>query len=148
MLLRCLSVRQPYAELIMSGAKRVENRSRTYLKDRDWHREGPLLLGIHASRQRAPLTEEELDEIMPRRRDGAAMRGGVVLGVVDVLSICRPADLPAELRRHRHVNHDADNWCWVLGNPRRLTKPVEASGQAWLFNVRVPNGRLPAGVRP
>ena len=65
MLLKCLSIQQPFAELIMDGRKRVENRSWGWMKDRNWVREGPVLLGIRASTRVAVLDEDELDELFP-----------------------------------------------------------------------------------
>jgi hypothetical protein len=128
----------------MSGAKRVENRSRNWLAARDWSREGPLPLGIHASSTIAPVPEVDLDELVSGWRE-IRVQIGSVLGIVDVLEICRPSNLPSALRGNRHVLDAPDNWCWVLGNPRRLKDVVPARGQAWLFNVEVPIALLPDG---
>jgi hypothetical protein len=149
MLLKCLSIQQPFTELIMLGRKRVENRGWTWMKERNWRDEGSVLLGIHASRKMACVAAEDLDEWFPGWNDGDGIQlpFGSVVGVVELLSICRPADLPVALRGHEFVNRHSDNWCWVLTNPQRLVKPFPATGNARLFNVKIPDHRLPRGTR-
>ncbi|MFO0843276.1 MAG: ASCH domain-containing protein [Gemmataceae bacterium] len=103
--MRCLSVRQPFAELILSGEKRREYRSW-----RTSHR-GPLL--IHAGKEvdREALAESGLDaDELPR---------GALVGVVDVVG-CRRLK---------------GGFAWVLESPRRLPLPIAWRGQVGLFNV-------------
>jgi hypothetical protein len=66
-----------------------------------------------------------------------------VLGVVELVQICRYSQLPPGLKGHRFANTDPANWCWVLANPRRLLRPVEAKGQARLFDAEVPDSYIP-----
>lgn len=107
---------------------------------------GAVLLGIHASTKLARLSDEWLDDYVPGWRTGAETDVGCVVGVVQLVQICRPADLPTDLRDHEFVNRDPANWCWVLSNPQRLKKPVPAKGNARLFNVDVPDHLMPEGV--
>lgn len=136
MKLPCLSIQQPLVEHIFSGHKPVENRDWTWMQARDWEREGPVLLGIHASSNRGrwnALTEAQ------RKKYGIEEPPiGCLVGVADLMQICRPCDLPRGLRNHDCVNTDDDNWCWVLSNPRRLSQPIQATGQARLFYVDIP----------
>src|SRR3954470_17817628 len=102
MRLKCLSIQQPWADLIMSGRKRVENRAwRIAVGAAAEGRQGELL-GIHASKKldtvRA-LSEEELDEYVLGCREEGFMVGRV-LGVVDLVQMCRFKDLPPDLRDH------------------------------------------------
>jgi hypothetical protein len=105
--LPALSVRQPYAWLIVQGIKTLENRSwRT-------HYRGPLL--IHASSNRVDLTEEV------RARYGA--RGqvrlppltryelGGIIGCVEVVDC---------VQRSNSVWKNPGGWGWVLANARPL----------------------------
>lgn len=141
MKLPCLSIQQPFVEDIFNGHKPVENRGWTWMTDRDWETQGPVRLGIHASSNRSrwqDLTDEE--------RNGRRSESGIdeppfgcVVGVADLVQICRPRDLPRSLRNHGCVNTDVDNWCWVLHNPRRFLEPIPAMGQACLFYVEVPD---------
>jgi hypothetical protein len=64
MRLKCLSIQQPWADLIMSGRKQVENRSWAWLKDRDWRREGSVLLGIHARLPRCSFLARGIDQLI------------------------------------------------------------------------------------
>jgi hypothetical protein len=102
--LPALSVRQPWAWLIVNGVKDIENRSfRT-------HRRGPLL--IHA----ASSLDGFADNIeCVERKHGISVpseldRGGIV-GVVDV-SDC--------VESHKSKWFEKGGFGWVLSNPRRL----------------------------
>jgi hypothetical protein len=103
--LRAITIRQPWAWLIVNGHKDIENRS--------WatrHR-GPLL--IHAGQSEADLDEAELAGIERKHRIKLPRefeRGGVI-GVVDVVD-CR-----ARTKSSWHIRGCIG---WVLSNPRRL----------------------------
>ncbi len=102
--LRALSVRQPYAWLIVNGFKDIENRSW-----RTNHR-GPLL--IHASQNDEYFNDDNCDQIesetgivIPQKLD----MGGIV-GVVDI------ADC---VQKHNSLWFGGP-WGWVLANARQL----------------------------
>lgn len=102
--LPALSVRQPWAWLIVNGYKDVENRSR-----RTKHR-GPLL--IHAS-----LAKTDFDKLRSQveRRFGVSVpevveRGGIV-GIVDVVG-CE--------EHPRSKWRAPGHFGWILAHPRRL----------------------------
>ena len=102
--LPALSVRQPWAWLIVNGLKDIENRSwRT-------HYLGPLL--IHASLSAGGYTEDI--ESVERKHGISVAReldtGGIV-GVVDVLDC---------VESHRSKWFEKGNFGWVMANPRRL----------------------------
>lgn len=106
--LRALSVRQPWAWLIVNGYKDVENRS--------WatkHR-GPLL--IHAGSSKANLGDETLQDY--ERQYGVKLPSpdryelGGVVGLVDVVD-CK--------LRSNSKWHARDQTGWILANPRRLS---------------------------
>jgi len=144
MKLPCLSIQQPLVEDVFNGCKPVENRSWTWMKNRDWAAQRSVRLGIHASSNRAgwkELTDEERHECCSR--SGVEEPAfGCVVGVAELLQICRPHELPRSLRNHDCVNTDPENWCWVLGNPRRFAQPIRAAGQACLFYVEIPDKLL------
>jgi hypothetical protein len=104
--LKALSIRQPWAWLVVNGYKDIENRSwRT-------HYRGPLL--VHASMSIAGLKEEVWEEIvrefgvknLPQEYDI-----GGVMGVVDIVDCVKKSKSPW---------HQSGNWGWVLANPRPL----------------------------
>jgi hypothetical protein len=109
-LLPALSVRQPFAWMIVHGFKDVENRSRRI------NYRGPLL--IHASLKLDTLYDEDVAII--ERQNGAKMPddftiddapvGGIV-GLVDVVDCVRASSSPWK---------NPESWGWVLANARPL----------------------------
>jgi len=109
---RAVSVRQPWAWLIVNGYQDIENRR--------WgskHR-GPLR--IHAGAGKSSLAE---DEAWVVRRFGIRLPAeydfGGIIGVVNVLDCRERSDSPW---------HEPGFIGWLLGKPRRLPfRPVEAA---------------------
>ncbi len=127
--MKCLTVWQPWAELIVMGVKDVENRS--------WptrHR-GPIL--IHAA---ARMRASDLDVLADEHGielERAALAFGAILGAVDVVDCRREVMSPW---------HHAGAFGWYLANPRRLPAPIPCKGKLRLFNV--PDAWLPESWRP
>jgi hypothetical protein len=137
----CLSVLQPLADDIINGLKIVENRGWTWLKDRDWATEGPILIGFQSSTNKGmwnSFSEDDQKVVCESSQTGEPEFGRVI-GVVQVVNICRPKDLPAKLKNDPYVYKNRSNWCWVLKNPEWLTKSVKATGQARLFYANIPD---------
>jgi ASCH domain len=88
--MKALSIRQPWADLILAGVKTREYRS--------WRVEYRGALLIHAAKRR------EVGADVPR----ATPRGGFV-GVVDLVNIIVPDELDPGKR-----------YAWVFANPRRI----------------------------
>lgn len=117
---RALSVRRPWANLIISGAKPLENRS--------WSVGYRGLLVLHGGTRWEPTDAElaatlGLDDLVKPAACPAGYLGTVRL--VDIhpsASCCAPWGLPGP-----HIFH------WVLAEPRRFTRPVPALGKRGLF---------------
>jgi len=120
--MKVLSVRQPWAWLIMQAGKDIENRS--------WatNYRGPL--AIHAARRyddmpsvhtalrrmcRAGVTVPEPDELTY----------GAIIGVVDLVDCVQGIKSPWAFKGH---------WHWVLENPRPV-EPIPLRGQLGLFDL-------------
>ena len=103
--LRALSIRQPWAWLVVNGYKDIENRSW-----RTNHR-GPLL--IHASSTTSDFTLENLATI----KDKYSV---VVPEIVDIGGIVGIVDVVDCIRTHQSKWKLRGSWGWVLKNPRRL----------------------------
>jgi hypothetical protein len=122
---RAVSIRQPWAWLIVNGYKDIENRSwRTRYRGR---------ILIHAGVSTRELKEHVLEGI--RRRYGIRLpseydRGGIV-GVVDIVDC---------LKRTRSPWHIRGQMGWRLERPRRL-KFRECVGALSLFKPRFKNRR-------
>ena len=142
----CLSVLQPLANDIITGHKTVENRGWTWLKDRNWAKEGPILIGIQSSTNKVmwnSITEDN-QKVVCEDSQTDELEFGRVIGVAQVVNICRPKDLPAKLKNDPYVSKNRSSWCWVLKNPEWLTKSFKATGQARLFYVNIPDRLLSA----
>lgn len=112
-----LSVRQPWAWLIVNGFKDVENRPRRT------HYRGPLL--IQAGTNASGFTVEESEPIERRHslRIPDELEFGGIVGVVELVDCVGKHSSPWFIR---------GNFAWVLANPRRLTFR-ECKGQLGLF---------------
>ena len=94
-----LSVRQPFAEQIMRGTKKIEYRSiKTHIRGRVY---------IYASL--SPRT----DAYEKMKVEPGTFPAGVVIGSVEIVD-CREKD---------------GEYHWILANPQRLKKPVPPEGQ-------------------
>lgn len=116
--MKALTIKQPWASLIMAGIKDVENRTwpTTY--------RGPLL--IHAG---LGVDEWGLD------KHGHLIDhvpAGVILGRVTV------ADCVWSYRSRWAV---PDHYQWVLADPRPLKRPIRVTGKLGLWNYERPRSK-------
>ncbi len=97
--MKALSIRQPYAELIMRGDKKIEYRSRnTNVRERVY---------IYASL--TPADTEEFEDIGLKPGD---LPTGVIIGTVEIVGC-------------NEEKGYFDSYEWHLANPERLEKPVK-----------------------
>lgn len=129
--MKALTIQQPWASLIVAGAKCHETRS--------WstkHR-GPLL--IHAG-ARFP----EPARLLCRRepflsaldgRTAAELPLGVIIGVVELVACLRVEDLnDLNPREECFGDYRPGRWAWLLRNPSPLPH-IAARGMPGLFDV-------------
>lgn len=127
-----LTISQPYASLIDTGKKWVENRS--------WETKYRGPLAIHAGKGTQYLTSSQL----------AAYPTGVVLAVADLVGCVhidrlrlmadvRPKERItatnwywSEILRHQYTEGP---WCWLLSNVRRLEFPFPCRGAQGLWRL-------------
>jgi ASCH domain len=103
--LPALSVRQPWAWLIVNGFKDIENRTRRT------HHRGPFL--IHAGLNLDDCTEGEIDSL--EAEYGGSIRSdlytGGIVGLVDVIDC---------VQSHKSKWFNKGSFGWLLANPRCL----------------------------
>jgi hypothetical protein len=117
-----ISIRQPWAELILQGSKRIEVRN--------WVDPYRGALWIHAGRNanHAAAAHFQLD---------GAFTGGYV-GRVTLTDIVPLSEERWERWRSLHRvpgPWQPGSYAWMLENPRRLTSPVPGPGRLRLFRV-------------
>lgn len=123
--MKCLTLHQPWAQLIIHGPKRIENRN--------WPTDyrGPLL--IHAGKSRKSLASagmglgryarEAIDRLPPENE----LPFGAIIGRV-YLSDCVPV---SQVRGQPFAEGP---WCWLLDEPEAF-RPYLIGGQQGLWEV-------------
>lgn len=119
---QALSVRQPWAEMIILGRKPIELRT--------WQRSYRGRIWIHAGRQ----TDEALELLYGYSN---LFHGGYI-GSAELTSIEYIDNRRWEAWREMH--HDRgpfqpNLFAWVLAHPRRLARPLPAKGDVGLYTV-------------
>ena len=110
--MKVLTVRQPWASLIVSGIKDVENRSKaTNYRGR---------IGIHAGQKVNDDAMRTYGHLLPPQ-----VAIGALLGTVEIIECQRGMFSDWAL---------PDHWHWVLAQPRRLRRPVPMTGHLGLWN--------------
>ena len=109
--MRAITIRQPWAELIVRGEKDVENRSW-----RTNHR-GPLLIHAGAQAYRESFAEHGVPDDAER---------SAIIGVVEVVD-CK--------QERTSTWHEEGSWGWYLVRAKRFRKPIPMKGRRGLFEV-------------
>jgi hypothetical protein len=143
--LTCLSIQQPWADLILDGKKQIENRNWPWTYAQELLKAGrKVTLGIHVSSYLSIWRSlgEAQRQYYARGWSDTGVAGGVVAGIVDVVRICRWNDLPQHLQRHKYTQKEFA-WHWELVNPRRLREPFRWPGNTRTFTAHIPRRLLP-----
>jgi ASCH domain len=124
-----LSIKQPWAGLIMAGIKPVENRTwRTHYRgplvvcasakpDRDAYNDLAVRPGLTVTERVSVKLFEDHELLRPN---------GVALGTVDLLDVVEGYDSPWS---------SVGQLQWVLANPERFVVPFPVKGKLGLFTV-------------
>jgi hypothetical protein len=133
--MKCLSIMQPWATLIVLGAKQYETRC--------WAPGYRGRLAIHASRL-LPVIARELCNEEPVRsilrgagfKSWADLPRGALLGTVR-LADCLPADEVPALSETELALGDfrPGRWAWRLADPRPLPRPLPMSGRLGIYDI-------------
>jgi hypothetical protein len=168
-----VSVQQPYADLIVAGAKPVENRT--------WKTQHRGELWIHASRWESKASREDWQADPNYPGDGLVQAVVGRVAVVDVVAVeavsaafrishfqkrfaSRPearrsqeelaATLSDRVRRlvegwtDEQWRHASGPWCWILTDPVRLEKPLPMAGKLMTWSFDLPDRPLAAPNSP
>ena len=118
--MRAITIRQPWAELIVRGDKDVENR-----RWRTNHR-GPLLIHAGGSVNRGSFAKHGVPEDAER---------SAIIGIVEVVDCTQ---------ERTSSWHEEGSWGWYLKRARRFRKPIPMKGRRGLFEV--PDRKVAAQV--
>lgn len=148
--LKCLSIQQPWADLILDRTKRVENRNLPWRDAQVRLQNGQRVwLAVHVSKRLSvwkKMRDDKRQELAPGWTPAKASAPGAIVGVVQVIQICAWKDLTPDLQNHKFTDRKNYCWHWILDNPLRLEPPFKWKGNIF-FNVDVPCRLLPAELR-
>lgn len=117
--MKALTICQPYAHLVLTGEKPVENRT--------WRSSyvGPLL--IHAGKSRSWLSDGDEDRY--------PLVFGAIVGRVLMVDCVRPDRYLRGNPEFADSGHVNGPWCFVLAQPVRFATPIPWRGQQGFFDV-------------
>lgn len=118
--MKAITICQPYAELILLGEKRVENRT--------WPTSHRGWIGIHAGKSKAWL---KTYSPLPGLIDFGALVGYAKLA--ECLSIRALQRVPRTL--NKFSPHAIGPYCWILKDVRRFVNPIAFRGSQGLFEI-------------
>lgn len=122
--MRCITICQPYSEIILLNQKPIENRPQR------WNHRGQLL--IHAGKSRSWMTDDD-ERRYPNLPYGAIVGVCNLVACLELSAAAWPSEY-AHLKDHEHANGP---WCLVLTDIKRFKKPVPARGALGLWRVPV-----------
>lgn len=144
---RALSIRQPWADLILAGVKDVENRTWAIPSTVEL----PLRIGVHASQNYDNHSDPQAWHALGaawsrgptgvRHRIASEGRTGALLGYVNVIGCHRhgSCDLyavtPIERSTCSRWAEPGDVWHWTLTDPEPLPEPIPLNGSLGLWKM-------------
>jgi len=149
--LRCLTIQQPWATLIVGGAKRFEIRDWNPLLPKqdtpDRFRGRPGVIGIHAAAgwQCEPLRSQAeyraaLEALGILARD--PLPRGKILGTVEWVAVHSTDSIAARLPPQELAlgSWRRNLWAWELRNHRKFDRPYTCPGQLglWPLHFEIP----------
>jgi ASCH domain-containing protein len=125
--MKCLSVLQPYADLIVKGKKTIELRT--------WNTKFRGEVLVHAP------SKIKTDVCMKLGIDETKLRTGVIIGKVeiyDVKTYGSISELKTDYKKHfaaeEFLHH---KYGFLLKNPKELRVPIPYKGNLGFFNVKL-----------
>jgi hypothetical protein len=132
--MKALTICQPYAQYIVEGSKRVENRT--------WptRYRGPL--AIHAGKNREWITDPEVTLKYPHMPFGAVV---ATCNLVECIQ-ARRIEMGEFDKRYPWLKghlHTFGPWCWVLDEVKPIGVPVPFKGAQGLWEFPVDSPKEP-----
>lgn len=125
--MRCLSVSQPYADLIINGRKTIELRN--------WNTKFRGEFLVHA-----PL-KVRMDACKKLGIDAKGLRTGVIIGRVEIYGVKKyksQAEIRSDHDKHFAVkDYMGHKYGFLLRNPKELRVPIPYKGSLGFFEARI-----------
>jgi activating signal cointegrator 1 len=135
--IKAISLRQPWATLVVLGAKQYETR--------DWQTAHRGLLAIHASRSfpepsAALCQQEPYRSVLLRAgyQSGADLPRGALIGTVTVVEVHATEELDLSRLTAEELafgDFGPHRFVWQLAEPRLLAKPIKIAGQLRIYEI-------------
>lgn len=122
--MKALSIRQPWAELILQGRKTIELRT--------WSTTHRGALALHAAQKMETENCETYD------LDPETLTRGALIGRVDLVDVVELDEAQYEALRDEHLSLKAwpgGLYAWRFSHPTRLHEPITMSGKQGLFTI-------------
>ena len=136
--MNALSIRQPYADLIVKGIKDVENRS--------WFTATRGRIYIHTGKifdQAGYDSMMDMKVLLPRKEDYDL---GAIIGEVDIVDCkFRKASL---IYYDYSCWYEIGKWGYILANPILYDKPIPCKGQLGFFEIDIQEGQIKTEYSP
>jgi|694.fasta_scaffold58428_4 hypothetical protein len=137
--MKALTIRQPWAGMVMEGNKKIENRG--------WETDyrGPLLIHTGTKKPHSSWLEDDSDE-----QDGSGYlvqnetlryASGVILGTVELVDILTRKEALKKFPKQKEFMEQkiiVGPYCWIFENPKVFKKFIPCKGQLKLWNYDAP----------
>lgn len=121
--MKCLSIRQPWADLIIEGKKTIEVRC--------WQTPYRGKLFIHAAKTK--------EKNYPKKFLNQNRVTGAVIGAVELIDIKKASAKSWGKNKKLHLSSGpmpaGKTFFWFLEKPKKIKKPITVKGRLGLFNV-------------
>lgn len=136
--MKALTIKQPWAGMIMEGNKKIENRG--WLTDY----RGPLLIHAGKKKPNSSWLEDDSDE-----QDGSGfliqdeiLRNslGVILGTVELVDILTKKQALKKFPEQKEYMEQpiiVGPYCWIFEQPKLFKEPIPCMGQLKLWNFEI-----------
>jgi len=124
--MKAITIKQPWASLIIEGLKDVENRT--------WPTKFRGRVLVHASAaidknaiDRISLINDELAKKIKHELICNKLPLGVIIGHVEIVScLCHTHH---SINDTKSIWAEKDAWHWILANPTKIMEPIPAKGK-------------------
>jgi len=129
---RALSLCQPYAEAIVTGVKRCENRTKIIFKPKC----GGEWIYIHASKSKPwELPSSIDDKVWPSRPDSNTLPRGAIVGVAYFEKVIKVEEIDWSCNDQRILSWVSGPFCYIIKYAHKFVHPLNCKGGLGLWKI-------------